>query len=506
MPKHVRTPNCTHLDMDRVYRRDQQCDVCGHSPLLGFLYECRQDCDTPSLHDLLSKNNDDPTEVVKSDMRLQLQWLGLSESVIITAEQGHYTVAQLEKIKTQKKDLRQIISDSLQGSHINNAAAKLAALVQTPSKHDGASNSTMSRDVVSELEKFSSSHVLCLDISWLYLCSTDTYQSPPACKLKACHTCRPYYRERVYISFQSVLNAEFPPVTRNDVDMLPTKSAQVMKTIGNRAHSIHSLSTSDTTPLSLPILTSLAASTDAPPTASTSTSASSDLTFKTTQTDLDMISAQHRPRRRFYKMSERNLGDIARESSRQSTILTRQSLRTTFQGIFRPSRNSSSSRPNITLPSPRTDTMRDSNSSRDVDKFDLLALRKGRREKGGNKFNNGNYVKDYEDVHAHTSAAKPLEQTTRTSALYAPDNELATQEDSTSDSNTSMYTCLPEGSEVKVDGGVALTEEAVETHTPDILAIGPPGKANVAMVQGEEVGEDDDSAVDIGLQSIMAQI
>lgn len=136
--KRIRTPNCTHVDMDRVYGRDQQCYVCGREPSIGFLYECKQDCDTQSLHDLLEQENEDPVEVAKSDMRLQLEWVGLSESVIRTAEQGHYTSAQLEKLKGQKQELRLIISDALQASQINNAASKLAAMEQTPPNNDGA--------------------------------------------------------------------------------------------------------------------------------------------------------------------------------------------------------------------------------------------------------------------------------------------------------------------------------------------------------------------------------
>lgn len=163
MPKRSRAPNCTHLDMDRVYGRHQECDVCGRPPSIGFLYECRQDWDTQSLRDMiLAAEDEDQIEPVKSDMRLQLEWLGLSESVIRVAEQGHYTPAQLEKLKTQKKDLRETISDSLQASHINDAAAKLAAIAQAPFNNDGTSNSVARNDTVRELEKFLAKLSLCL--------------------------------------------------------------------------------------------------------------------------------------------------------------------------------------------------------------------------------------------------------------------------------------------------------------------------------------------------------
>jgi hypothetical protein len=134
--------------MDRIYGRDQQCYVCGREPSIGFLYECRQDCSSPSLHDLLSKKEDEKDLKTKSALRLELEGIGLSESVIRAAEQGYYTPSQLAMLKTQKKELEQTIADSIQGSQINDVVARLAAFARAPSNNDGATYST-SRDAVS---------------------------------------------------------------------------------------------------------------------------------------------------------------------------------------------------------------------------------------------------------------------------------------------------------------------------------------------------------------------
>jgi hypothetical protein len=316
-------------------------------------------------------------------------------------------------------------------------------------------------------------------------------KSPPICRLRACHNCRPYYRDRMYISFQSVFDGDFPPMTRHDAQNLPTKSAQVMKTIGTTAPSIHSLSNSDTSPISPLTSTSWAASTDAPPTAST-TSTSSNFTFKTTQTDLDDISTQRHPRRRFYKMGHRSSGNIARDLSEQSTRLTRQGLKSAFQGIFRSSRASSSAGSHITLPLPRTGMVRDSNTSRDVGDFDLPSLRKVRREQERNEAKHRVHLGGYESVHADPAVQGAV--TFPPSAADIKRGSVAAGTDHSMD-----------GSEVAVDGGVALTEEAVETHTPDILAIDIPALKNAATVHDVEM-DDDEFGADIGLQSIMAQV
>jgi hypothetical protein len=325
-------------------------------------------------------------------------------------------------------------------------------------------------------------------------CRLTCSQVPSGCTFKACHTCRPYYRDRTYISFQAVLNADFPPMTRGHMDILPTKSAQIMKTIGNLAHSFPSFSSS------LPTSTSRAPSIDAPPTAATSTSSASDLTFKTTQTDLDVISAQRRPRRRFYKIGHRNSGDIARDLSRQPTLRTRHGLRTALQGIFRSNRDSSSSGSNITLPVPRTGTVRNSSESQDVGDFDLPALRKVRREKERIEWKEGTYMVGDEDVLMHQSDVSA----SATGRAY--DEHAAHEASSSDESDISTHSYASEGSEVVVHGGVALTEDAVQTHTPDILTIEFPALKHGAVVYDMEMNEDNDADADIGLQSIMTQV
>lgn len=148
MAKRVRTANCTHVDMDRIYERNQQCNVCGREPSIGFLYECRQDCSSASLHSLLSDAVDEESISPKSLLRSELEVVGLSESVIRAAEQGHYSSAQLAVLKMQKSDLKQTIQDTIQGSQINDAVTRLAAFARTPSNNDGTPNSK-AKDVVS---------------------------------------------------------------------------------------------------------------------------------------------------------------------------------------------------------------------------------------------------------------------------------------------------------------------------------------------------------------------
>jgi len=205
-------------------------------------------------------------------------------------------------------------------------------------------------------------------------------------------------------------------------------------------------------------------------------------------------------------MGHRTSGDIARDLDRQSKRLS--GLKTAVQNIFRPGRESSSEGSNITLPLPRTGTVRNSNDIDEVGEFDLPALRKVRKEKERNDVKHGTFVAGFEGVQADPVPAHQPSPGSLAAVFNIQHLQNGSHETSDSrSSEPSAYTSASEGSEVEVDGGVALTEEAVETHTPDILAVPTSGEKNATVVQDVEMTDDEDGAeADIGLQSIMAQV
>jgi hypothetical protein len=122
--------------------------------------------------------------------------------------------------------------------------------------------------------------------------------------------------------------------------------------------------------------------------------------------------------------------------------------------------------------------VRNSSEVQNVGDFDLPALRKVRKEKERMEAEEGEHAMRFENV----SPAMD-------SVVHTPKVTSET------------------GSEVEVDGGVALTEDAVETRTPDMLATDLFAFKNAAVVRNVEIGQDyDDDATDLGLQSIVAQV
>ena len=148
----------------------------------------------------------------------------------------------------------------------------------------------------------------------------------------------------------------------------------------------------------------------------------------------------------------------------------RHCLKTAITGIFRQSRTSSSTGSNITLPLPRTGTLRDLGQG--TREFDIGSLRRVRRQQERADLRNGALgCSSFDD------------RRRRTSDTHASDEK--------SSSDFSIYSYVSEGSEVEVDGGLALMEEAVEMCTPDMLTA---------------ASEMDAEEMDVGLQTIMTQV
>jgi hypothetical protein len=489
MPKRVRTPNCTHVDMDRIYGQHQQCFVCGREPSIGFLYECRQDCSSRSLHGLHSQGEGGHVNHLKSPLRTELEAVGLSESVIQSAEQEHYTSAQLKVLKAQKLDLKQAIEESIQGTQINDAVARLAALGSPSSNNDGTASSK-SKDTVNTSDPQGRDSLV------------DALQSSP-CNFRACHTCRPYYRDRVFISFEAVASAEFAPISRDEAQHLPTKSANTIRYLKGAQTSSTDQTDHEYTPRTTQTMVTFTTCSETPNTAST-TSDSSELTFKTTQTDVDELRALRRPRRRFYNIGHKSSDEIARDLSRIPTLLSRQGLKTAMQAIFRPGRDSSSSGSIITLPVERTGTVRDDPVTHPVGEFDIAALRRVRRQKEKADLRRGTFVHNFESLGSLPPASKHVSAPSLDNSNRSPSGS--------SESEFCVYSCVSDASEVDVDteGGVALTQAEVESFAPDKCGAngveGSKASIHVRTRAFEPEGEEDGDEGDLALRDVMAQI
>lgn len=418
-------------------------------------------------------------------LRGELEALGFSQSVIRQAEAGVYTTDQLEILKAQRVQLREAIQDQENQS----LTARLAENLANLSLHDGT------------------------------LLSGPDEQTNHTCRFRACPHCRSYFRDRVWASFEAVFGDEHASITVEESSRLPVKDARILRHIGLRPNpslhpNLYAIPPSETFAPDTPVSPSLSDPITSP------TPSESDIssdTYKTTQSDF-ASAEDHRLRgKRFYILSNRSSGFIARALSSHEDLVSRgrQSISASIKAIFGrnhrvPSHSTTTStglsstsgsagESSITLPVRCSGTVRDMESGERIRELDLGPLRRVRREQERADIRKGD--KDWGFEVGPRIQFGGLVRREREQPSPGPTAASANeQHDEDSESNNSVYSCVSEGSEIEVDGGVALTEEAVETHAPDLVM--------VKLVPAEIVEETDDGDEPHGvdLASIMTQV
>ncbi|KAF2734516.1 hypothetical protein EJ04DRAFT_245205 [Polyplosphaeria fusca] len=425
-PKRQARGSCTHLNVDRIYDPNERCHGCGKFPAIGFLYMCRQQ------HVHSWDDDDDDPAPKRSCLRVELEGIGLSQSVIGAAERGEYSDRQLEMLKLQKIRVRQCSGNAFEKKQADIAIDSLRARAKSISNTDGACNSFQIRKPV---------------------------PNSTACGYKTCHNCRPFYKDRVYSSFEAVFAGELPPLTVADANKLPMMDPRYLKNIGLRPNPP---SPCDTVSPGMTTQTSdVSIETDP------HESGSSVLTLKTTQSDMEELNHMRRPRRRFYNLGRRDSGDIARDIANIG-LPWRHGLRQTLQKVFRTTRETSPACSSITLPIPHSGTTRP--PTQETGEFDIGSLRRVRRQK--------------ERADLRTSAA---------SAHFESGRAERNQGEGGRSTSASDFDSIASDPNVLYE----VTEEAIETHTPDVLP--SPGPARTS---GEAELDDEPFSLD----SIMTQV
>lgn len=210
------------MGLMRVDSDDVKCDQCGETPRLGQLYVCEQDDMTPQVPVL--------TEPVPTGMQAtlyEMRQLGMSQSVIDQAKRGLYTPAQLEKLINQRKHVLEVIAEQT-GAKYESQYTQPAPVTPQINMETTATNGT-AEDTPATTRRYSTRLREFMDKR-----AKPATQNHPAvkCRAKLCpvgasepqvlgingeyrvqkskadrhkKTCRPYLKERVFPTIDSVL-------------------------------------------------------------------------------------------------------------------------------------------------------------------------------------------------------------------------------------------------------------------------------------------------------------
>lgn len=203
-------------------------------PGIGWLYSCEQD---RQLEQASYASNDSfpavPNESNYFDVQACLaESLGMSSSVVHGIRNRDYSFEQVDKLIEQKKHLLATIHRMESGSADSTPQLRLHA--SRPSR--------FSENVIASVGTSAGPQVLPMTAAddTLPTSMGDTSvrkgskARKPTCNFQVCHTCRPFFEDRLYMSFEKVLSGRMPAITEEEIMRLPLMDVAVVRTIGLR--------------------------------------------------------------------------------------------------------------------------------------------------------------------------------------------------------------------------------------------------------------------------------
>lgn len=212
--------------MDKVFGTDYQCQVCGRVPSLGWIYVCSQDS-ALSYADVKARKK--LRKIVNRIAPNELDLLGFDKSVVKAAAEGFYTDKQLETLKSQKAKVKAVIEatqrekerlKSKNGVHADALAARLTRIDESANSEPDERKMTLVGDKKAQAKAKTR--------------FTGKINQP--CEWRVCHTCRPFSRDRSFISFEAAFAEDVPQVAQWMPEFMPVASAELLRNMDWERH------------------------------------------------------------------------------------------------------------------------------------------------------------------------------------------------------------------------------------------------------------------------------
>ncbi|KAK4505557.1 hypothetical protein PRZ48_003520 [Zasmidium cellare] len=237
----LRRPQCTHIAMKRLHG-SLTCNMCNRVPELGWVYSCEQDR-LPGQYDPLPDVDavpitiPDESDYFDASARIA-EYLQMSPSIIKSIRAGDYDIDQVEKLIKQREKVIRTINDQearLKESSGSDSATSppqniIASVGSTaPAPHSSRGPLPMSPAGTPANTPHDSQATTPVKGQ-----GQDTSRFKYNCTFQVCHACRQFFQDRMYASFESVLNGEMPSPTAEDWRSLPVANARIVSNIGQR--------------------------------------------------------------------------------------------------------------------------------------------------------------------------------------------------------------------------------------------------------------------------------
>jgi len=240
-----RRGQCTHITMNRLHG-DNFCQMCGRIPDIGWLYACRQDWLVANQQESVATAAESaivvPDESNYFDVMARFaSSIKMSPSVVKQIRDGHYNYDQVEKLIAQKEHLISTIKKT-EGLSTENTPASLHSNVFQSHANIiaslgfagvlSASNQQQSDAPPSSPTKAKQGHAR--NDSTTATTKQQTQSKLDRCNYMVCHACRPFLSDRLFVNIGSVVHGVYPAITQEEAATLPVLDAEVVRGLGLR--------------------------------------------------------------------------------------------------------------------------------------------------------------------------------------------------------------------------------------------------------------------------------
>ncbi|KAK3708327.1 hypothetical protein LTR37_011592 [Vermiconidia calcicola] len=227
--------------MNRLHG-EHTCNFCGKVPSLGWVYSCQQDRllqykhFAPSTEALPTVS--DSGDFFEAQAKVA-ETLGMSKSIIKQMREGEYSFDQTETLLQQRRHVLEVIKRAEDlSAHSTPSHSTSPSKFQLP-----AENVIASVGAVPAVQHTSTSALPMSPAGTPANTPTESTTTTPTkhkktkkltCNFQVCHACRPFFQDRLYMSFEPMLNNKMPVVTEEEITTLPILDPKTVRNLGLR--------------------------------------------------------------------------------------------------------------------------------------------------------------------------------------------------------------------------------------------------------------------------------
>lgn len=233
LPNLMRRGQCTHITMVRLHTT-KQCQMCHKTPNIGWLYACRQDWLLDHQDSMACKGIEEPLSVPDDSDYFEVTArmatsLNMSSSVVNQIRAGAYTFDEVDKLISQKEHLNSVIRAKEQAA-VDGTLTTLAKPVPGVVASVGASATSALSNAAVDAEP--------IYMDWsAYSPAGRTkgrkmLRKNDRCNYMVCHNCRPFLQDRIFTTVDTVMRGEQPPITEEEIKTLPMLLPSTIRGLG----------------------------------------------------------------------------------------------------------------------------------------------------------------------------------------------------------------------------------------------------------------------------------